>query len=407
MSLSPSGPALLAVLLALILPAGRLAGQETRFYLSDEAGFQGEELHGLQPKGYTLAMDASPSSTVWTLYHDGRELRRTVRVTTADGARESVLEGSGLREERTYDRAGNLVEELFYGSSSSEEGKPGNDAAGAGVGAPGHTAPSGLVLPAQPPPRLVSRLAYTYLSGRLVSVESFDASSKSQGKLEYRYDASGRLLELSASGSFGASAAGLAPGASLPAASWYAVPGPDGEGKGRDALEITRYDGAGRPVERASYVDGACVRAETMIYNEAGNLARSLTLETDTGTLSETTYDSRGLVALIVTSVDGAERSRESYIHDDASRLVESTLVSQATTTRTSFVYDGAGERSRETVQVDGVIVSVTVSLSDGTVVREFYDRGELFLRTYELEGRLRKEEFVEKGSVVRTREYP
>jgi len=410
-------PAMLAVLLALAFSPVRLAGQETRFFSSDEAGFQGEELQGMQAKGYTLALATTPSSSTRILYRDGKELRRTVRTATQDGTRESVLEGNILREERNYDRAGNLVEELFFGSPASGEDKTGTgagtvgSAGSTGGGAAGRPASAGTAPSVQAPPNLVSRLVYVYLSGRLASVESFDASSRSQGKLEYRYDASGRLLELSASGSFGASAAGLAPGASLPAASWFAVPA-SGTSKasaeaGKDILEITRYDPAGRPVERSSYVDGACVRAEAMIYGESGSLAESRTFEAGTRTMTETTYDPRGRVALVVTAVDGSEKSRESYLYDDASRLVESTLVSQSTTTRTIFAYDGPGEKSRETLQVNGVVVSVTVNLADGTVVTELYDRGALFLRSYHSDGRLRKEEFIENGSVARTREYP
>jgi antitoxin component YwqK of YwqJK toxin-antitoxin module len=409
---------MLAVLLALALSPVRLAGQETRFFSSDEAGFQGEELQGLQAKGYTLAVAAAPSSSIRILYRDGKELRRTVRTATRDGTRESVLEGDVLKEERNYDRAGNLVEELFFGSPASGEDKTGTGAGAAGNaestgggGAAARPVSAGPPPAVQAPPGLVSRLVYAYLSGRLASVESFDASSRSQGKLEYRYDASGRLLELCASGSFGASAAGLAPGASLPAASWFAVPvsgaAEASAEAGKDALEITRYDPAGRPVERSSYVDGACVRAEAMIYGESGGLAESRAFEAGTRTMSETTYDPRGRVALVVTSVDGSEKSRESYLYDDASRLVESTLVCQSTTTRTIFAYDGPGEKSRETVQVNGVVVSVTVNRADGTVVKELYDRGALFLRSYHSEGRLRKEEFIENGSVVRTREYP
>lgn len=401
MSLSRVAPVVLAILLALAFSAGRLTGQETRFFSSDEAGFQGEELRGIQAKGYTLAVKVAPSSSLRILYRDGDEMRRTVKVATVDGSRESVLEGSILKEERTYDRAGNLVEESLYESPSSGDGKAETG------GATGHAAPSGAVSAIPPPPRLVSHLVYTYASGRLVSVESFDASSLSQGKLEYRYDASGRLLELSASGSFGASAAGLAPGASLPAASWFAVPEAGTAEPGKESLEITRYDTAGRPIERASYEGGACVRAEAMVYGETGNLVRSRTFEADTRTMSETTYDPKGRVVLVVVSVDGAEKSREISAYDDASRLVERSLMVPSSTTRTSFVYDAAGENSRETVQVNGVVVSVTMTLVDGTVVRELYDRGALFLRIYQSDGRLRKEEFVENGSVVRTREYP
>lgn len=402
-------PAMLAILLALALFPGRLTGQETRFFSSDEAGFQGEELRGPQDKGYTLAVAASPSSLTRVLYRDGKELRRTTRTATQDGTRESVLEEGRLKEERIYDRAGNLVEESFFGSPASEEGKAGTGAAASGSAAAGRPASSGAAV--QATPRLVSRLVYAYLSGRLASVESFDASSRSLGRLGYRYDASGRLLELSASGSFGASAAGLTPGASLPAASWFAVPAPGtaeaSDVAGKDILEITRYDPAGRPVERSSYVDGACVRAEAMSYGESGSLALSRAFEAGTRTMSETTYDPKGRVLLVVTSVDGAEKSRESYLYDDASRLVELSLESQASTTRTIFAYDGPGEKSRETVQVNGVVVSVTVNLADGTAVRELYDRGVLFLRSYHSDGRLRKEEFIENGSVARTREYP
>lgn len=389
-------PAMAAVLLALAFSIGSPACQETWYFSSDEAGFQGEELHGLQARGYTLGVEASPASTLRILYRDGKELRRTLRSASADGSRESVMEEGRLLEERIYDRAGNLVEEFLYERLPSDAGKAASAAASTG-------AASG----AQSLPDLVSHLVYAYLSGRLASVESFDASSRSQGKLEYRYDPSGRLLEMIASGSFGTSAAGVAPGAALPAASWFAVPLSGTVEPAKDALEITRYDVAGRPAERASYEGGACVRAEVLIYDATGKLALSRTFETATRTMSETTYDPRGLVVLVVTTVDGVEKSRESYAYDDSSRLVERSLVGSASSRRTNYDYDGRGEISRETVHIDGVIVSVTANMADGTIVKELYDKGVLFLRAYYSDGRLRKEEFIENGAVARTREYP
>ena len=174
MSRPKAAPAVFAILLALAFSAVRLSGQETKYYSSDEAGFQGEELRGLQPKGYTLAIAVSPSSTLGILYSDGKELRRTLRAATADGTRESVFEGSRLREERTYDRAGNLVEEFLYEGPSSSEGRPETGAALASAVASAGGPPGAPLAP-----KLVSRLVYTYRSGRLASVESFDASSRS------------------------------------------------------------------------------------------------------------------------------------------------------------------------------------------------------------------------------------
>lgn len=404
--------AVAAILLALAIPAVRLSGQETRFFASDEAGFRGEPLPGPKAREYTLGVTEYPSSTLRILYRDGKELRRYLRETTVDGSRERVLEGERLLEERTYDRAGNLVEEYLYGHPSQDDGKPTEGSVAKG------SPPSSASAPA-PRPVLLSHLVYVYVSGRLGSVESFGASSESLGKIEYRYDPSGRLLELSASGSFGDSAAGLAPGTSLPAASWLAVPAPGkasdmtagtGSGKagpGPDKLEITRYDAAGRPIERASYEGDVCVRAEVLVYDAAGRLSLSRTFETATRTMGETTYDSRGRVVLVVTSEDGDEKSRESFGYDDASRLVERSLTTSQSAARTTYAYGGAGEKSRKTDYVDGVIVSVTVDLEDGSTVRELYDKGALFLRARYSDGRLRQEEFIEAGEVVRTRDYP
>lgn len=393
-------PVLVAILFALAFPLGESTCQETRYYSSDEAGFQGEELRGARVEGYALGVTRSPSSSLRILYRDGREIRRTLRETTGDGFRESVTEGKSLLEERIYDRAGNLMEEFLYEGPSADGGKTAPEGA-SGEGLPGDATAARLL------PVLASHLVYTYLSGRLASVESLDASSRSQGTLEYRYDAEGRLLELRASGTFGTSTAGEAPGASLPAASWFAVPAEGRAAGGKDSIEITRYDAAGRPVERASYEGDDCLVAEIMVYDASGRLARSRSYEAGTHTMSEMTYDDRGHIVLVVVSVDGVEKSRESSVYDDASRLVEKTIVASSSTTRTSYAYDGTGETSRETVEVDGILASVTVNLADGTIVRELYDKGRLFLRAYYSDGRLRKEEFVEAGAVVRTREYP
>lgn len=353
------------------------SAEDTRYYASDKAGFQGESLAGLSRQGYVLAMITDGASTVRVLYLDGKESSRTILTQSEEGSQERLFEAGSLTEERSYDRSGNLLEELFYAAPQSRDAAP------------------------------VARRTYSYDRGRLVSVEAFDASSEATGKLEYRYDSRGRLLELVASGSFGRTQAGMAPSGSLPVASWFAIPAESEPPAADDILEITRYDGGGRPLERSTYKGEECIRAEMLIYDASGRLSSSRTFDAPSQTMLETSYDSRGLAVLVVTTVRDAEQSRESLSYDEESRLVEDSISTRSSTTRKLYSYAGQDERSRETVIVNGVTASVTVEGEDGSIVKELYDKGALFLRAFYRDGMLAREEFIEGGTVVRTKDYP
>lgn len=366
----------LAILLSCLCMAPASA-DGTLYYASDKAGFQGEVLAGLSRQGYVLAMTTDGASTLCVLYLDGKESGRTIRTPTEEGSREQVFEGTVLTEERSYDRSGNLIEERFYASPRPESAQS------------------------------FSRRAYSYAGGMLVSVEAFDPFGAPEGKLEYRYDPSGRLLELLASGSFGSAQAGMAPGGSLPIASWFAIPSGSASPAVDDVLEITRYDASGRPVERSRYKGDECVLAELLFYDASGRLSSSRAFDVPAQTMSETSYDARGLPVLVVTTLNEVEQSRESLSYDGESRLLEDSVSTRASTTRKLYSYAGEGERSRETVIVNGITVSVTVERADGSVVKELYDRGVLFLRAFFRDGMLEREEFIEGGTVVRTKDYP
>jgi YD repeat-containing protein len=372
--------AVAALCLALLaLPAGAADG--TLWYASDAAAFQGEPVAGPSGSDYVLEVTVGGSTETRILFRKGLEESRTIIVRLASGRRESLRIAGAIREERTYDLAGNLLEERFFPPAT--EGAEGGAA-------------KAEVLPSE-------TRRYAYASGRLRGVESLDTAGASQGRMEYRYDASGRLLELVTTGIFGSSHAGLAPGQGLPSAMWFSVPqGSDGE-----LVDITRFDQAGRPLERSTWRKGLRLAQVLYGYDAAGKLASRTDRDLTSQRTAETSYDAAGRIILVVKTVEGREESREQYSYDGLGRLAVDEFRSPGNLRKVTYTYDAAGESSRAVTVVNGLIESIVIQLSDGSTRRELFDKGQLFLRALYGDGRLRKEEFIEGGTVVRTKDYP
>ena len=259
---------------------------------------------------------------------------------SAQGSLEEEYENGSLAETRRYDRSGNILEERFFSPPEPS----------AGGQAPGKATEGGSLL--------LGYFVYSYADDRLSRMEAFDPGAHVVGSMTYRYDPQGRLLEVRAAGSLGDSRAGMTPGSGLPAAAWTSIPD-DTEGRS----ELTRYDRAGRPVERSRYLGKTGLSVELLAYSATGLLVSSREYVQASGTITETTYDPAGRASLVVVLVQGLERSRRSFSYDDESRLVEDTLVTESCTTKVLHEYGREGELERATTSIDGVTVLVVTSL--------------------------------------------
>ncbi len=316
------------------------------------------------------------------LLKDGLEIERRLRVKGPKGSVERLFRGAVLVEESRTGPGGELLEELFYEEAGADEAAP-----------PGTRARA----------RLREKRSYAYAAGRLARVEASDGEGSSLGSLEYRYDARGRLLELRATGSFGAERSGMLPS---PA-------GGDGGGLGLEwserggELAIRRYDAEGRTLLTELRRGGALLRRETFSYAPGSRSPRSsLAEELETRERVETSYGSRGEILAIRRTKEGVEVSRTEFGYDPKGRLLFEQTWRGASLARRTLEYDEAGEPRREERWKDGALVAVALLEASGLRVEELYDGGQLVLRVYYEGGRKVKEEFIEGGLVRRVREY-
>ncbi len=360
---------MLGVLLCPVPAAQAQSGPEgMSYWASDQAGFRGASLGGPADSEWVLGLGAGFQAGQGTriLYHEGKEAEKTI-ARLEKGLREELLyRPEGLVSIQRLDPQGALVEEELYDPP----------------------------FPGSPAPILRSSTRWTYVEGRLAKAEAFDGAGTATGSLDYTYDASGRLLQVLATGSLGSGAAGL-------------LVSPQGLGASWSDTELTRYDSAGRPQEILAYAAGKVIASSRLAYAPSGSLASRTTEDLVSGGTRLAEYDSAGHVVLELESRGGKELSRRSLAWDSQGRPTRDHRKAGDRTTETLWVYGEEGELSRATYKIDGLIVSVVHELPGDRLVKEVYDGGVLALRATSLRGRLVQEDFFAPGAAVRTKVYP
>jgi hypothetical protein len=391
-------PLVLALALACAGAAAQVA-QDRQMFASDEAGFEGDPLASDPGKGYVLFVSRIADREIRSLVKDGAEVWKLVIFRSSVGRTETRFARQKLAETSKYDAEGNLLEERLYAGSAALGG-------GAGVEAGGAVDASAAKQPeknAASPPPLRERRIYTYSRGLLLRVESRHGKDDSLvGSIDYRYDANKRLVEILSSGGYGGASAGLIAGAGFPSGSWTSTSAGDDL-----LLDVTQYDRAGRPNTLATFENKDAVRLETLTYSAKGVLARSRVVDSAADRTTETSFDDNARPVSIVISLAGKVRSRESLTYDEKGRIIKDLTSSGLTTTSVIWIYDEGDEISRATAMRDGLTVSAVIKMSDGSTIKELYDKGRLFVRARYIDGRLRSEDFISDGAVVRSKDYP
>ncbi len=361
-------PHLIPALLLCCLAPGPLLAAGGQFFLSDEAGFQGLPAAKDDKAGYILEILVDGLKETRILRKDGveKEIRRLD--VTASGKRESRLVDGILLETTDFDQQGAIVEEKSYDSAGA---KP-----------------------------ILSR-RYSYVKGKLYKVESFDETDTSTGSLRYRYDPKGRLVELRALGAFGMGMLGTVPGETGPGVLWTEVPGEKSHG-----LVVIVYDNVQRPVRMDSYRDDKLERRETISYDKASLVAKRVVESPGKDEILEVRYDRGGRPLLSILRRAAKETQRESWLYDEKGRALEHITLRGASTVRITWTWGEGDELSSESSFRNGVLISIIRTFPDGIVVKEYYDKGKLFLQARYEENRLVREDFMSGGLVVRSKEY-
>lgn len=347
------------------------------FFASDESGFRGEPVGGKAASDFVLEERSDAASKASILYKNGTEIERTLSTPLPSGWKSTHYLKGILTDETIYDASGALLEERQYAPLGD-----------------------GKRLDAKPP-LLARTLDYSYQGGRLLAVISKDGSAKEDGRLSYRYDSKGRLVELAASGSFGLSNIGIVPGSPAPSAllsSTGLAP--------RQLTTVHVYDSQGRPAGSETREADKLVQLEAFTYGEDSMIAHKKAEDLVRDLLVDTSYDSKGRATLIVNHAGDTETRRESLSYDGKGRILSDVVVQGKTEIRKDYVYDKGESLSIETTTIGDIVQAVVRSMKDGSIVKETYAGGSLVVASTYLGGRLVKEVYYTSGAITRTKEY-
>ena len=287
---------------------------------------------------------------------------RIETIKAAKGSKELVYRNDSLAEDRSFDSSGGLIEERSFGADSL--------------------------------PLLTSK--YFREGGRLLKVESSDASGTVTGTRFYHYDNDGRLLMVATEGSFGAGAAGMVSAGGTPQGSWT---------EAGSTVSVLGYDESGRAVVIQTVKEGKTVSIERRIYGETGSLSSIAIEDKASGSSSELLYDAKGRQSQRrQIPAKGAEMKTQ-YRYDESGRLSEEYTRAGIHTTSVRRTYAESGSLARIETRRDGELLLAIEYIENGRT-EELYENGILFVKATYFGGRKIQDEFYSDGAIVRSRDY-
>jgi antitoxin component YwqK of YwqJK toxin-antitoxin module len=278
------------------------------------------------------------------------------------GSKELTYRNGSLAEERSYDAEGGLLEERSFGPDSL--------------------------------PNLTS--SYERAEGRLVKIESRDASGTIVGTMTYHYDSKGNLLGVAAAGSLGSGSAGMISEGGTAQGSWTTDSA---------TTSILGYDESGRAVVMQTMKGGKAALVERRQYDDEGVLSSVAREDLASGSTSELKYDGKGRESGRTDVPAKGPEIRTQYSYDDSGRLVEELrrVGSHATSIRNSYSEDGSLARTE--TRRDGELVLGVEYVENGRV-EELYEDGIIFVKAHYIGGRKVRDEFYSEGALLRSRDY-
>jgi hypothetical protein len=340
-----------------LLAAWQAAGQPVSWHRSDAIGLALESVPGFDRREpYLLRVQKDGELETRTLYQEGRELRRW----ELSPKLERVFEEGSLSEERSFDGAGRLAVEKSFA-----EGK------------------------------LSQTAQYRYGLSGLAAVETYGADGTLLRRERYELGPDGGLRRVRRE----------SPG--QPGTEELAMICADGR------LFEERLAGGGRRLVNRFGAEDRVVSGETWQERElletleqayAGKLPSSME-RTVGGVRTVTRYDAAGREASRRASSDGKVVEEWTFRYDAKGNRVLAVRVDERGTEQWSYQHDEAGGLQREEYRLRGLLQKV-VRYTEGGRVEELYRAGLPFLLVTWRGGVKVREEFLEGGRVVRTREF-
>jgi len=352
-----------ALLLLAFLASASSGAAPSLFNRSNAVGLVLEPLSRFDPaEPYLLRIEQEQEREVRTLFRSGKEWERR----EIEPLQERVYAQGVLSEERHWDARGRLTAELVF---------------------------TGGVLEL--------RREFLYGPSGLTAVESYDAKGALLSRDDFELNRRGELRRVRRQEAEG------------PGGQQLALVSAEGRlfeqrlaGGGR--LLGSRYDAAGRLSSQESWREQALV--ETRVYAYEGQALRPATeerVETDTGRRTLLRYDAEGRESGRVVSQGGKILEEWSLAYDERGNLARSVRSSEAGRQEWTREHDGEGRLLREEYRLRGQLEKVTRFPEEKIRVEELFRAGGLLLVVTYRSGVRVREEFVQDGAVVRTREYP
>ena len=303
-----------------------------------------------------------------------REWRRSARDA---GSLEHELQAGQVVSERHYDAGGRLREERRF------------DAAGA----------------------LLRREVLTYRGTTLHQVHRYAGGGALLATATYELTAAGRLRRFT---NFPAPGAGAAadPVTVLSLVFRHGDLIEERLGAGGDEL-IVRAAAPGRPAASEVWAGERLVMERRQLPAAGAGPAREVVIDQAAGTRRETSFDSHGrpltvrVFALpgVPDAGNGGLREERSYGYRADGTLHSLAVASQAGLEIWEYSYDDAGRRIREAYRHRGELRRVSTFPAAGERVDELYGLGNAVLRVFWRDGLRLREEFLQDGVVMRTRD--
>jgi hypothetical protein len=355
------------IVLGIFMLLACAAFTETLYFRSDWVGLEMEPITRVRMDEFefVLGVVRTDAKTVKTLFRKQKEWKRweTAYNERHERTNEYEFENNILTSEYVYDRKNRVKSEKRYAKGALSE-----------------------------------RLAYSYSARGIDFVETFDAHDSLLYTDEYALAPSGRLRSMRRVFPDGSIAVvRFTYGERTLVSDW--------EYKDGRIIE-TAYNERGQARHREEWDKDALLAVKDFEYDaQTHNLAREIEKNIDDNTRLERVYDAEGNIAKELEGTGDRPPVEFSYVYDGGKRTV-TRKKSDIGVEEWRFAYDGEGNIAREEYYRRGFLQMRTVYTADNTWYEEIFHEDEPIIRAYFVKEKKIREEFLQEGRVVRTKEY-
>lgn len=352
----------------LILLAGLLPlAAEPVYYRSNWVGIAMEPINRvrLDEFEYVLAVDRSGDTTIKTLYRKQKAWKRWEIVADSRGRRveEREYENNALTSRSTFDHKGRVKIEYRYIKAALDQ-----------------------------------RLVYAYSARGVDFVVTYDAHDTLLYTDEYQLAPSGRLRSMRR----------VFPDDSVAVIHFtYGESIMVGEWEYRNGRVLdTQYNGNGQAQHREEWDGDTLLSVKDYEYDpQTGALTRETEKHLDDGTQHVSYYDGKGNLTRETEGKNNEPPVELSYGYQDG-RRISTRKKSSIGVEEWKFNYNAEGKLTSEEYYRRGFLQMRTVYTDPDSWYEEIFHDDEVIIRVYFVKEKKIREEFLQDGQVVRTREY-